>query len=419
MKKIKLYTATFLVFNLSINFFPSVGAIGFDDKSDFKIFSATTKTKTCERSNMSADCTSSGAKKNTANQSFDYTISAEGECWTTICTKTSSESVYLNLEGSRSGGAIDVRIFGLGGSSERENCTNNSALVYRLELGKKYELYNTVREKGYSSVQLQFVGKPGTKLMGRWSPDYSPEAGCIVVGKSGGSSNAVPIRPITNPQALIDVPQMSQIGEFPTGCESVSAVMLLNFYDYPVSVRDFVDKYLVKKSIAEHPDPNSAFVGSPYDPNSYGCFAPCIAKAMNKVLKGARAEVVRGKSLKTLSEEYTAKGIPVLIWATMGMRPTRPTTTWTIGYTDENARYKKGDKFTWPGNEHCLVLNGFNDKDYFVNDPLQSKDKVQGAYEKSLLEERFREQGSQAVVIRRYSPASIIADKIPTDLKNI
>ena len=107
---------------------------------------------------------------------------------------------------------------------------------------------------------------------------------------------------------------------------------------------------------------------------------------MNKVLQGARAEVIRGARLKTLSQEYTAHGVPVLIWATMGMRKTKAGTTWTISYTDENAMHRKGEKFTWPGNEHCVVLIGFNEKDYFVNDPLQSPGNVRGAYEKNLLE---------------------------------
>lgn len=352
---------------------------------------------------------SKSKKQNSADNNFRLRIKPDRHCWVSFKTKATNTSVYLALEGS--GERVNVEIWGLGGENFSENCTNRCQ-QYSLTLGKRYELYNTANERHHTGVRLKFEGEPGTEIVGKWSPDFNAEwerkhnPGWTLIDGSGkeqtaGGSVGTPIRPITNPQALVKVPQISQVGEFPTGCESVSAVMVLHFYDYGISVREFIDKYLIKKRVADHPDPNSAFVGSPYDTHSYGCFAPCIAKAMNKVLKGARAEVIRGKSLEALSEEYTKNGVPVLIWATMGMRKTKPTTTWTIGYTDENARYKKGEKFTWPGNEHCVVLIGFNEKDYFVNDPLQSKGKVQGAYEKNLLEERFREQGSQAVVVKK------------------
>lgn len=356
---------------------------------------------------------SKSKRQNSSDEKFDLIIKPDRHCWASFRTKTTNSSIYLALEGL--GDQVNVEIWGLGGENFSENC-NNRCQQYSLALGKKYELYNIVSERHHTAVRLRFEGEPGTEIKGRWSPDFNDawerehnpgwtlidgSGNDRIVGSSSADSRGTAIRPITNPQALINVPQISQVGKFPTGCESVSAVMVLNFYGCNISVKEFIDKHLVKKRISDHPDPNSAFVGSPYDTHSYGCFAPCIAKAMNKVLKEAHAEVIRGKSLKALSEEYIRNGTPVLIWVTMGMRKTRPTTTWTIGYTDENARYRKGEKFTWPGNEHCVVLIGFNDKDYFVNDPLQALGKVKGAYEKNLLEERFREQGSQAVVVRK------------------
>lgn len=352
-------------------------------------------------------------RQNSGDEAFNLRIRSNRYCWVSFRTKATNSSIYLALEGS--GERINVEIWGLGGKNFSENCTNRCK-QYTLALGKRYELYNSVNERYHTGVRLKFEGEPGMEIVGRWSPDFNDKwerehnPGWVlldgsgkeqIVGDLSDRSGGIPIRPIISPQTLVKVPQISQIGEFPTGCEAVSAVMVLHFYGYCISVREFIDKYLVTKNISDHPDPNSAFVGSPYNTHSYGCFAPCIAKAMNKVLKGAHAEVIRGKSLKALSEEYTKNGVPVLIWVTMGMRKTKPTTTWTIGYTDENAMYKKGEKFTWPGNEHCVVLIGLNGKDYFVNDLLQNKDKVQGAYEKNLLEKRFREQESQAVVVKR------------------
>ncbi len=111
-----------------------------------------------------------------------------------------------------------------------ENCTYQQS-SYTLQFGKKYELLNMVKENNNSGDQLRFEGTPGTVIRGKWSSDYIEEAGCERVPDSA-ASGATAIRPIMNPQKLIDVPQMSQKGESPTGCESVSAVMVLHFYHY-------------------------------------------------------------------------------------------------------------------------------------------------------------------------------------------
>ena len=36
-------------------------------------------------------------------------------------------------------------------------------------------------------------------------------------------------------------------GEYPTACEIVSAVMVLSYYGYNVSIDDFIDDYLPKR----------------------------------------------------------------------------------------------------------------------------------------------------------------------------
>lgn len=229
-----------------------------------------------------------GTKGNTTNQPFNYTISPQGECWTTMRTKVNSTSVYLNLEGSRSN-AVDVRIFGIGGSSECENCTNNSSLVYHLETGKKYELYNKVRENGHFAVQIKFSGKPGTNLIGSWSPDYLPESGCVTIGKSGSDSvdngsgkSSIP----GNYIIFIQVPTISQKTDpaphAKIMCESASATMLLNHYGVNISLSDFIKKLPIKNVVpnVSGPDPNCAFALCAAK-DGYGCFSPVIAKTMN------------------------------------------------------------------------------------------------------------------------------------------
>lgn len=45
---------------------------------------------------------------------------------------------------------------------------------------------------------------------------------------------------------ISNVPLIGQ-SKLPTGCETCSATMLLNFYGYKISETTFADKYLVKK----------------------------------------------------------------------------------------------------------------------------------------------------------------------------
>lgn len=192
--------------------------------------------------------------------------------------------------------------------------------------------------------------------------------------------------------------------KLPTGCETCSATMLLNFYGYKISETTFADKYLVKKPFGYSngsytgPDPNCAFVGTPYSSNSYGAYAPIMAKCMNKYLsdKSYKAVNINGKSLEYLSGKYVAQGQPIMVWATINMSPSFKTTTWRVNYTDENAKYKLGSYYTWLAGEHCLLLTGYDKDYYYFNDPWTN---ARTRYSKSVVNSRYNELGKQAVVM--------------------
>ena len=202
---------------------------------------------------------------------------------------------------------------------------------------------------------------------------------------------------------IANVPLIGQ-QKLPTGCETCSAVMLLNYYGYNISETSFADKYLIKRPLGygkyglEGPDPNCAFVGSPYTTNSFGAYAPVMAKSMNSYLakKSYKAVSVSGKSLEYLAGKYIAQGQPVMVWATIYMTASYKTTTWRVNYTDENARYKKGSSYTWLANEHCLLLTGYDSSFYYFNDPWTNS---RIAYSKSIVNTRYNELGKQAVVM--------------------
>ena len=202
---------------------------------------------------------------------------------------------------------------------------------------------------------------------------------------------------------IANVPLIGQ-QKLPTGCETCSAAMLLNYYGYNISETSFADKYLIKRPLGygkyglEGPDPNCAFIGSPYTTNSFGAYAPVMAKSMNSYLakKSYKAVSVSGKSLEYLAGKYIAQGQPVMVWATIYMTASYKTTTWRVNYTDENARYKKGSSYTWLANEHCLLLTGYDSSYYYFNDPWTNS---RIAYSKSIVNTRYNELGKQAVVM--------------------
>ena len=193
---------------------------------------------------------------------------------------------------------------------------------------------------------------------------------------------------------LSDVPFISQVGRYPTGCESVSAVMACQYAGLSIDVDTFIRSYLPRgsftyengKMIGWHP--NTCFMGDPFTQYGFGCYAPCIEKAILKFLPaGYTLRNTTGTSLTSLCHEYIDKGIPVVVWATMYMNPPTQGRQWIL---QEN-----GSLFQWIGREHCLVLTGYDSWYYYFNDPLSGRVK----YAKSLVETRFAQLGKQSLVI--------------------
>lgn len=193
----------------------------------------------------------------------------------------------------------------------------------------------------------------------------------------------------------LQVPYLSQEG-YPTGCESAAAVMLLRFYGVAMDMDTFIDRYLDCGEITwtdaglTAPHPAERFVGDPRSSAAYGCYAPVIVRALQSALPSGRQAVdVSGQSLPELCRRYIAAGRPVLVWATMGMKPMYAGDSWTVA--------SNGKKFTWPAREHCLVLTGYDADNYYFNDPDGGVGPV--AYARDVCEARFYELGRQAIVV--------------------
>ncbi len=200
---------------------------------------------------------------------------------------------------------------------------------------------------------------------------------------------------ITPTVMIKNVPLIPQMPSYPTGCEAVSTVMALQYAGYAISVEDFITQYLPKSRefYIENgknfgPDPYEYFIGNPKSAASYGCMAPVIEKALGACLEDTdKANNITGMSLPEICEQYVKNGTPVILWATIKMRETNPVNSWYLS---------DGTRFTWPGNEHCMLLVGYDDTSYYFHDPYTGK---LASFEKQLCEDRFAEMGRQALVI--------------------
>ncbi len=233
---------------------------------------------------------------------------------------------------------------------------------------------------------------------------------------------------------LIKVPYIDQTKEWPTGCESVSAVMLLQYLGMDISVEQFADFYLEKTPLFEKDgklyggDPRRVFVGNPADDQSMGCYAPVIKKALEKLFQeeaanpqkrqrenktaesgacveesaepeksGTAGEKVweavdlTGISVEGLLRHYIDNDMPVIFWASIDLKETYAGPEWIIADT--------GGVFEWRSNEHCMLLVGYDEENYYFNDPWHNHGTI--GYEKKLVEKRHEEQYNMAVSVRR------------------
>lgn len=215
---------------------------------------------------------------------------------------------------------------------------------------------------------------------------------------------------------IIKVPYIDQTKEWPTGCESVSAVMLLQYLGVKISVKQFVERYLVKVPLFEKDgklyggDPRKVFVGDPADDRSMGCYAPVIKEALEKVFRekiiGTKTYVagnpleeerrdgepvdLTGVSMETLLREYIDNDMPVIFWASIDLKETYAGPEWIVADT--------GEFFEWRSHEHCMVLVGYDEENYYFNDPWHDHGTI--GYERKLVEKRHAEQYAMAVSVR-------------------
>ena len=161
--------------------------------------------------------------------------------------------------------------------------------------------------------------------------------------------------------AFVEVPEMLQNPELPTGCESVALTIALNSLGFDLDKTTIADDYLITGTNFA-----SSYVGNPFTSHGSGIFAPGLTDTANAFLEDQNSSYTAADITGTDFDDllsYIDEGIPVVLWTTMYMS--------SVSFTGNNVTYE-GKTYRWYNTEHCVVLCGYDRTNgtVLVSDPL-------------------------------------------------
>lgn len=201
---------------------------------------------------------------------------------------------------------------------------------------------------------------------------------------------------------LVLAPLIDQTERWVNGCESVSAVMLLQTVGIRMDPDTFIAQHLphqpytMQQGRRYGPDPAQVYPGDPHDATGCGCYAGCIAAALQSALQQAGAAqqfAVVDKSGAPVEELCCCidTGMPVVFWTTLNFDPAPK--------GEEHWFLPDGTDFAWKNGEHCVLLVGYDEEHYWFNDPWQHRGLCK--VEKELARHCHAMQGNYAVTLQR------------------
>lgn len=222
---------------------------------------------------------------------------------------------------------------------------------------------------------------------------------------------------ITNSEAetvsnkkILDVKRIAQNPKYPNGCEAASATMLLNYYHIDISLDEFINKYLPKKEVYEEngvrygPDPSRYYAGDPSDlKRGWGTFAPVIQTSLETIISDYTPkkdskyyqtnyqldELIHVMNLTNYPIGDLIHHLPVVIWVTTDYSTTTEVYNWFDSETNQ--------LYTYPKYSHTVLLVGYDDRYYYINDPLKPDEIIK--IKKKQLEDSYNSSGRQALAL--------------------
>ena len=133
------------------------------------------------------------------------------------------------------------------------------------------------------------------------------------------------------------------------------------------------------------------------DKRGHSMYSACMNNYLKDQNSTLKATPLKGVSLDDLCKTYVRKDIPVMIWATANLQEPFVKRSWIINYVDENSTKKIGDTMEWLMHEHCMVLIGYDNDNYYMCDSVEGKVYV---FPKEPFEDLYNQLGTQAIVVQ-------------------
>jgi uncharacterized protein YvpB len=166
----------------------------------------------------------------------------------------------------------------------------------------------------------------------------------------------------TNSVALegkfLDVPIVSQLPELPSGCEITAVAMMLQYSGATVN------KITLANEMPKHTsNPNLGYVGDPFKTSGY-TINPSALVELTKKYAGSAVDLTGSDT--SILENYLQSNKPVVVWLQ------------SHGYT-----------------VHAVTLCGYNDKNFYYNDPLTGWKRV--AIDKETFQAKWKAKNRMAL----------------------
>jgi uncharacterized protein YvpB len=182
---------------------------------------------------------------------------------------------------------------------------------------------------------------------------------------------------------------VSQMPDYPTGCESVALYMLLKYYDVDVTIEQIIEELpkglrpYTKDGVRYGGNPEIEFIGDPRDNRSFGVYDKPIADIAENHKSGVIN--VRGKDLDELLP-LVKFGRPVLVWTSINLTPPYISHQWIYEPT--------GERIDWLWLLHAMVIVGYTEDRIIVADPIPGKIV---SYDRATFEYTYDYYGKRAI----------------------
>ncbi len=161
-----------------------------------------------------------------------------------------------------------------------------------------------------------------------------------------------------------NVPTINQYPNYPSGCESISLLILLKY----AGVNITAEQIIAKLNMADRPyyvssdrygnDPEIYFIGNPTDAYGFGVYERPIISVASYFKSGIKN--ITGSSLND-TLKVVMQGHPVQVWVAMDGISAYYAYSWTDELT--------GKTILYPAEFHSLVIVGFNQYQIITSDP--------------------------------------------------